>query len=120
QENLARAGLWKLYEAAGFRVGVPGCSMCLGIASEKAGPGEHWLSSQNRNYHNRMGEGSLAYLASAATVAASAPALRVTDPRPLLARISPERYHRILGRPPTRPLPEVRAGEPELRLRGAH
>src|SRR5262245_54793690 len=112
-ENLARAGLWSIYETAGFRVGVPGCSMCLGVASEKAGPGEHWLSSQNRNYKNRMGEGSLAYLASAATVAASAMALRVTDPRPLLARIDQERFYRILGRPPTRPLPEVQPTEPE-------
>jgi aconitate hydratase/homoaconitate hydratase len=49
-----------------------GCSMCLGIASRKAGRDEVWLSSQNRNYKNRMGEGRLPYLASAATVAASA------------------------------------------------
>ena len=35
------------------------------LGREKAGKGEVWLSSQNRNYHNRMGEGSLAWLASA-------------------------------------------------------
>ena len=68
EENLRRAGLWSIYQRAGFRVDPPGCSMCLGVASRKAGKGEKWLSSQNRNYENRMGEGSLAYLASAATV----------------------------------------------------
>src|SRR5215831_13729533 len=112
QQRLAKAGLWKHYERAGFRVGVPGCSMCLGIASEKAGSGEHWLSSQNRNYRNRMGEGSLAYLASAATVAASALELKVADPRPLLAKISPDTFDRILGRD-SRVL-DVRTGEPEI------
>jgi len=87
QENLRHAGLWEVYERNGFRVGPPGCSMCLGVASEKAGRGEKWLSSQNRNYENRMGEGSLAHLASAATVAASAAEMKVTDPRPLLAMV---------------------------------
>src|SRR5215212_6965305 len=53
QENLRRAGLWEVYERAGFRVDPPGCSMCLGVASRKAGEGEKWLSSQNRNFHNR-------------------------------------------------------------------
>ena len=72
QKRFARAGLWEIYERAGFTVDPPGCSMCLGVASRKAGKGEVWLSSQNRNFENRMGEGSLAWLASAATVAASA------------------------------------------------
>src|SRR5262249_46036595 len=40
QENLRRAGLWTVYERAGFRVDPPGCSMCLGVASRKAGRGE--------------------------------------------------------------------------------
>src|SRR5437868_8177787 len=64
QENLRRVGLWAVYERAGFRVDPPGCSMCLGVASRKAGRGEKWLSSQNRNFENRMGDGSLAPLGS--------------------------------------------------------
>jgi aconitate hydratase/homoaconitate hydratase len=114
QSRLAAAGLWAHYEAAGFRVGVPGCSMCLGVASEKAGPGEHWLSSQNRNYRNRMGEGSLAYLASGATVAASALGLTITDPRPLLARVDPARFDRLLGRATRDKLPDIRHTEPSI------
>ena len=87
QENLRHSGLWKIYEKAGFRVDPPGCSMCLGVASRKAGRGESWLSSQNRNFKNRMGKGSLAHLSSAATVAASALRMQIADPRPLLANI---------------------------------
>jgi len=113
QEDLRRAGLWKVYERNGFRVGPPGCSMCLGVASEKAGRGERWLSSQNRNYENRMGEGSLAHLASAATVAASAAEMKVTDPRPLLALVEQDRYRRILGERKPRRVPEVQVVEPQ-------
>lgn len=114
-ERLREAGLLAIYEQAGFRVGPPGCSMCLGIASEKAGRGEHWITSQNRNFKNRMGEGSLAYLASAATVAASALELRVADPRPHLAEVDRARYERILGRDEAKPI-EVRITEPEIEL----
>jgi aconitate hydratase/homoaconitate hydratase len=116
QENLRRAGLWAAYERAGFRVDPPGCSMCLGVASRQAGKGEKWLSSQNRNYENRMGEGSLAYLASGATVAAAAAGMQVTDPRPLLARVDQERYRRILGERKPRRTPEVRIIEPAVHL----
>ncbi len=107
QKNLEKAGIWDIYERAGFTVDPPNCSMCLGIASRKAGKGEVWLSSQNRNFENRMGEGSLAWLASAATVAASALAMTVADPRPLLARVDRDRLARILGRKETR----ARAGD---------
>ncbi|HKA89539.1 MAG TPA: aconitase family protein, partial [Haliangiales bacterium] len=115
QRNVRDAGLWQVYEAAGFAVDPPGCSMCLGIASRKAGRGEVWLSSQNRNYKNRMGEGSLAYLASAATVAASSLGMKIRDPRPLLARVDPTRWERILGRA-GRPLPAIATSEPEVRV----
>jgi aconitate hydratase/homoaconitate hydratase len=112
QENLRKAGLWAVYEKAGFRIGPPGCSMCLGVASEKAGKGEIWISSQNRNFQNRMGEGSLAHLASGATVAASALTMKIADPRPLLARIDQDRYAKILGRRAASEVPNVRAAEP--------
>jgi 3-isopropylmalate dehydratase small subunit len=109
-ENLRRAGLLAVYEQAGFRVGASGCSMCLGIASDKAGPGENWLSSQNRNFENRMGQGSIAWLASAPTVAASSIDMRITDPRPLLVELSPEEFASYLK--PSGLPPEILTSEP--------
>jgi 3-isopropylmalate dehydratase small subunit len=112
--RMQQGGLWKHYEKAGFRIGPPGCSMCLGVASEKAAPGEVWLSSQNRNYENRMGQGSLAWLSSGATVAASSVELKITDPRPLLARIDPDRCDTLLFRKSSRVVPELVTQEPDV------
>lgn len=56
-KNLRRLGLLDEFEAAGFTIGVPGCSYCVGMGADKAGKGERWLSSQNRNFQNRMGPG---------------------------------------------------------------
>jgi aconitate hydratase/homoaconitate hydratase len=108
--NLEKRGLLAIYEKAGFRVGPPGCSMCLGIASDKAGPGENWLTSQNRNFENRMGPGSIAWLASAPTVAASSLDLVITDPRPLVAGISQAEFRSLLDAAPA--LPSVTISEP--------
>lgn len=58
--KLRELGLHEIYEAAGFTRGPPGCSMCVGLTAEKAGEGETWLSSQNRNFENRMGKGMFA------------------------------------------------------------
>ncbi|MFN8061272.1 MAG: aconitase family protein [Vicinamibacterales bacterium] len=113
-EHLRARGLLAIYERAGFRVGPPGCSMCLGIASDKAGPGEHWLTSQNRNFENRMGPGSIAWLASAATVAASAIGMRIADPRPLLARLQPDEFRGFLA--PSPALPPVVVSEPQVTM----
>jgi len=96
-DNLQRAGVTEIYRRAGYRINEPGCSMCLGIASDRALPGEVWLSSQNRNFHNRMGKGSIAWLASAPAVAASSFALQITDPRPLLATIDQKRWSNLVA-----------------------
>ncbi len=109
-------GLWAIYEQAGFTVDPPNCSMCLGIASRKAGKGEVWLSSQNRNFENRMGEGSLAWLASAATVAASSLAMEVRDPRPLLEHVDRDRLAEILQRKVNHRVPEISVSEPEMHV----
>jgi homoaconitase/3-isopropylmalate dehydratase large subunit len=56
-DKLRSTGLAQIYEDAGFEVGIPGCSYCVGMSADKAGEGEVWLSSQNRNFENRMGKG---------------------------------------------------------------
>lgn len=56
-EKLRELCLLEIYEEAGFTRGPPGCSYCVGMSAEKATEGETWLSSQNRNFKNRMGKG---------------------------------------------------------------
>jgi 3-isopropylmalate dehydratase small subunit len=91
RNKLDRLGLTDVYRKAGFEVGIPGCSYCVGLAADKASEGETWLSSQNRNFENRMGPGSVGHITSAATVAASSFDMRITNPLLLLSAISPRR-----------------------------
>lgn len=56
-KRLRQIGLLRWFEKAGFEIGAPGCSYCVGVAADVAGEREVWLSSQNRNFPNRMGPG---------------------------------------------------------------
>lgn len=97
-KNLKRNGLLKIYERAGFQVGAPGCSYCVGINDvDVAREGETWLSSQNRNFRNRMGKGSFGNVTCAAAVAASSFTMEVTDPLPLLDAIDKKRFQKLIG-----------------------
>jgi homoaconitate hydratase len=58
-DRLNALGLLDFYERAGFVIGAPGCSYCVGLGADQAGKGEVWLSSQNRNFRDRMGPGAL-------------------------------------------------------------
>lgn len=58
-DKLEQLGLLEVYKEAGFTRGPPGCSFCLGLSAERAQMGETWLSSQNRNFKNRMGPGTI-------------------------------------------------------------
>jgi 3-isopropylmalate/(R)-2-methylmalate dehydratase large subunit len=72
-------GLVEIFEAAGAQYRMPGCSMCLAMNDDKVPPGERCISTSNRNFMGRQGEGSLTHLASPATVAASALAGVITS-----------------------------------------
>jgi homoaconitase/3-isopropylmalate dehydratase large subunit len=55
--NLRDLGLFEIFTDAGFEQPAVSCSLCLGMGADRAGNGETWLSSQNRNFKNRMGQG---------------------------------------------------------------
>lgn len=78
-----REGLDRIFVDAGFEWRESGCSMCFFAGGESFGFEERVISSTNRNFENRQGPRSRTHLASPLTVAASAIAGCIADPRTL-------------------------------------
>jgi 3-isopropylmalate/(R)-2-methylmalate dehydratase large subunit len=84
--------IWQILEDAGVRMTEnAGCAACLGGPVDTFGrmnqPGLKCISATNRNFPGRMGDKeSQVFLASPATVAASALAGKIVDPREYLPR----------------------------------
>ncbi len=84
-EEMAKAeGLDKVLEDAGFELRGPGCSACLGMNEDKIPRDEYCVSTSNRNFEGRQGQGARTILASPLTAAAAAVTGQVTDVRTLL------------------------------------
>ena len=77
-------GLDRIFVDAGFEWRESGCSMCFYAGGESFGLRQRVISTTNRNFESRQGPQTRSHLASPITVAASALAGRIADPRPLL------------------------------------
>lgn len=74
-------GLDKIFTDAGFEWRMSGCSMCFYAGGESFPAGSRVISSTNRNFEGRQGPNIRTHIASPETVAASAIAGRIADPR---------------------------------------
>lgn len=80
-----KEGLFKIFTEAGATISTPTCGPCLGGHMGVLAEGETCIASTNRNFVGRMGHPkSYVYIASPATVAASAIEGKITDPREYL------------------------------------
>ena len=77
-------GLIEILVGAGATIGVPGCGPCSGCHQGMLAPAENAITNASRNFRGRFGSPeSNAYVASSATVAASAIAGHIISPSQL-------------------------------------
>jgi 3-isopropylmalate/(R)-2-methylmalate dehydratase large subunit len=78
-----REGLHDVFQDAGALWTHSSCGPCLGMSMGVLGPQMRCISSTNRNFPGRMGNGGRVHLASPAVVAASAVLGRIGSPEDL-------------------------------------
>lgn len=71
KNQLIQEGYYFLFGAAGARIEIPGCSLCMGNQARVA-DGAVVFSTSTRNFDNRMGMGAQVYLGSAELAAVCA------------------------------------------------
>lgn len=78
-KQIEAEGLKTIFETAGFTLRQPGCSACLAMNNDKIPEGEYCVSTSNRNFEGRQGQGARTILASPLVAAATAIAGRIVD-----------------------------------------
>jgi len=68
-KQIFEEGLDKVFNEAGFQIRQPGCSACLAMNDDKIPEGEYCVSTSNRNFEGRQGQGARTILASPLTAA---------------------------------------------------
>ncbi|MFP3595478.1 3-isopropylmalate dehydratase large subunit [Chryseobacterium sp. SIMBA_029] len=71
-KQMYEEGLDKIFNDAGFQIRQPGCSACLAMNDDKIPEGEYCVSTSNRNFEGRQGQGARTILASPLTAAKAA------------------------------------------------
>ncbi len=79
QHTLMEEGYYNIFGAAGARMEMPGCSLCMGNQARVA-DGATVLSTSTRNFPNRLGTGANVYLTSAELAAVGAIVGRLPTP----------------------------------------
>ena len=71
EEKLKEEGYYKIFEDAGCRMEMPGCSLCMGNQA-RVEDNTTVFSTSTRNFNNRLGKGAQVYLGSAELAAVCA------------------------------------------------
>jgi len=71
EAQLTEEGYYAAFAAAGARIEIPGCSLCMGNQAQVA-QGATVFSTSTRNFDNRLGKDSKVYLGSAEVAAVAA------------------------------------------------
>ena len=86
KHQLIEEGYYEIFEKAGVRLEMPGCSLCMGNQA-RVEAASTVVSTSTRNFPNRLGDGAFVYLASAEVAAICS----------ILGRIpTPEEYHEYM------------------------
>ncbi|WP_028871475.1 3-isopropylmalate dehydratase large subunit [Psychroserpens burtonensis] len=79
EAQIIEEGLKSIFEDAGFELRQPGCSACLAMNDDKIPQGEYCVSTSNRNFEGRQGQGARTILASPLVAAVTAVEGKIID-----------------------------------------
>ena len=79
ESQIIKEGLKDIFTKAGFELRQPGCSACLAMNDDKIPKGEYCISTSNRNFEGRQGQGARTILASPLVAAATAIEGKIID-----------------------------------------
>ena len=84
EEQLKEEGYYAIFEKAGSRMEMPGCSLCMGNQA-RVDDNTTVFSTSTRNFNNRLGNGAQVYLGSAELAAVCAQLGRIPSKEQYLA-----------------------------------
>jgi aconitate hydratase 2/2-methylisocitrate dehydratase len=84
EEMLKQEGYYAIFEKAGSRMEMPGCSLCMGNQA-RVDDNTTVFSTSTRNFNNRLGNGAQVYLGSAELAAVCAQLGRIPTKEQYLA-----------------------------------